>query len=479
MALVSSKVVDTNKSELVIEAKGELFTKAVDRSFLKNSKNIAVPGFRKGKAPRHMIEKMYGKEVFYDDAINEIYPEIYSEAVKAAGIEPVDAAEVEVVSIDDNGVTLKATVTTKPVPTLGQYKGLEAVKSPAEITDADVDAQIARMRDQYARLVPVEDRKTEKGDTAVIDFEGFVDGVAFDGGKGENYALELGSNTFIPGFEDQVEGRAIGEEFDVNVTFPEEYTEKTLAGKPAVFKCKVNEIKKKELPELDDDFAKDISEFDTFAAYRDDLKAKMEEGSRQQADVQFENELLAKVVEGMTVEVPECMIKAGINDCLNDYAMRLGQQGLSLDDFIRYTGQTREQFSESFRETATNQVKSRLALEAIAKAENLAVTEEELAAQFDKMAKEYKVEVDHLKQYVPEEDVRSDMLCRKAMDFVKENAVAAAAPAKEEAAAEKKPAKKAAAKKTAEKAEDGEKPAPRKRTTKKAAEKAEEKTDAE
>jgi trigger factor len=485
MALISSKVVDTNRSELIIEAKGEIFTKAVDRSFAKNSKSIAVPGFRKGKAPRAMIEKMYGKEVFYDDAINEIYPAVYSEAVTAAGIYPVDAADVEVVEINDEGVVLKATVTTKPVPTLGEYKGLTAVKTVAAISDADVDAQVARVREQYARLVPVEDRAAQLGDTAVIDFEGFVDNVAFDGGKGDNYALELGSNTFIPGFEDQVAGHSVGEEFDVNVTFPEEYAEASLAGKPAVFKCKINGIKVKELPELDDDFAKDISEFDTFAAYRDDLKAKMETGAQQQADVQFENELLMKVVENMTVEVPECMIKSAINDCLNDYGMRLGQQGLSLDDFVRYTGQTREQFAESFRPTATNQVKSRLALEAIAAAENLTVSDEELTERFAKMAEEYKVDVEKLKQYIAEEDVKGDMLCRKAMDFVVANGVATDAPAAEEtpaaeeAPAEKPAPKKRATKKAAAKTEEegAEKPAPKKRTTKKAAAKTEEKTE--
>ncbi len=493
MKLVSSKAAGVNRWELVIEVGEESWAEALKKAVKKVTKQIQVPGFRKGKVPRHMIEKLYGPGIFYEDAVNDVYPYAYSDAVKEAGIEPVDAADVELVSVDDNGLTFKATVTTKPVPVMGQYKGLSAVKSAAPISEEDVDKRLAAVREQYARLVPVEDRKTQKGDTAVIDFEGFVDGVAFDGGKGENYSLELGSNTFIPGFEDQVEDRAVDESFDVNVTFPEDYGEETLAGKPAVFKCKVNAIKVRELPEMDDEFAKDISDFDTIAEYRADLKAKMEQGSAEQAQMQFENELLRKVIENMEVDVPECMIKQGINDCLNEYGARLGQQGLTLDDFIRYTGQTREQFAESFRPKALDQVKSRLALEKIAELEGLEVSDEEVDAHYAKMAEDYKIEADKVREFVPAEDVRSDMLCRKAMDTViaaavaldapEEEAPAAEAPAEEAPAAEapaeeapaEKPAKKTVrrTKKTAENAEEAPAEKPVKKTvrrTKKAAE---------
>jgi len=485
MALVSSKNVGTNREELIVEVKGEVFAKAVERSVKKNTKQITIPGFRKGKAPRAMIERMYGKGVFYEDAVNDVYPAAYEEAVRDAGIEPVDAAEVEIVEVDDNGVTFKATVTTKPVPELGAYKGVSAPKAAMEITEKDVDDRVSAMQQRYARLVPVEDRAAQKGDLVTIDFEGFVDGVAFEGGKGENYDLELGSGTFIPGFEEQVENRSAGEEFDVNVTFPEDYGEPTLAGKPAVFKCKLHAIKFKELPELDDEFAKDISEFETFAAYRDDLKAKMVQGSEEQARVQYENALLAKVVADLKVEIPECMIRSAINDCLNDYGMRLGQQGLTLDDFIRYTGQTREQFAETFRPQATDQVKARLALEAIAKAEGLTAADEEIGEQYDKMAEEYKLTAEQLRQYIPEADVRGDLLCRKAMQFIVDNgAVEEASEENAAADGEKKPAskktakkadaadseKKPAAKKTAKKADaaaDGEKKPAAKKTAKK------------
>ena len=479
MKLVSSKAAGVNRWELVIEVKDESWADALKKAVKKVIRQIQVPGFRKGKVPRHMIEKMYGPGIFYEDAVNDVYPYAYSDAVKEAGIEPVDAADVELVDVDDNGLTFKATVTTKPVPEMGEYKGLSAVKSVAEITEEDIDRQVAAVRDQYARLVPVEDRRTQKGDTAIIDFEGFVDGVAFDGGKGENYSLELGSNTFISGFEEQVENRAIGETFDVNVTFPEDYAEKTLAGKPAVFKCKVNAIKVRELPELDDEFAKDISEFDTFAEYRADLKAKMQKGSEEQAQMQFENELLRKVIENMTVDVPECMIQQAINDSLNDYGARLGQQGLTLDDFIRYTGQTREEFSETFRPQATDQVKSRLALEKIAELEGLAVEQEEVDDHYKQMSENYKVEIDRLKEYIPEADVKSDLLCRKAMQVVVDSATALDAPAEEPAAEEeKKPAKKTArrtAKKAAEEGEEApaeEEKKPAKKTTRRTAKKA-------
>jgi len=490
MALVSSKSAGVNRWELVVEVKGETYTEALNKAVKKVSREIQVRGFRKGKVPRHMIEKLYGPSIFYEEAVNQVYPYAYSEAVKEAGIEPVDAADIELVDVDDNGLTFKATVTTKPVPELGAYKGISAVKRTAVIDEADVDREIANMRERYARLVPVEGRKTQKGDTAMIDFEGFVDGVAFEGGKGENYALALGSHTFIEGFEEQVENRDVDEAFDVNVTFPEDYGEASLAGKPAVFKCKVNAIRVRELPELDDEFAKDISEFDTFAEYREDLKAKLQKNGEEQADAQFENELLRQVVEQMQVELPECMIQNGINECLNEYAGRLGQQGITLDDFIRYTGQTREQLSESFRPRAIQQVKSRLALEKIAELEALEPDEKDIDEQYQKLAENYHVEVENLRKYLPLDEIKSDLLCRKALSFIVENATALDAPAEEPAAEEaaeataeeEKPAKKTArraVKKTAEtdaeQPAEEEKPAKKtaRRTAKKAAEPAE------
>ena len=471
MALISSAVVGTNLSELVVEVKGEVFEKALEKAVKKTLKQITVPGFRKGKAPRHMVEKMYGKGVFYEDAVNDVYPAAYEEAVKEAGITPVDSASVEIEEVNDEGVRFKATVTTKPVPELGQYKGVSAVKHESTVTDEDVDKHVAYMREQYARLVPVEDRKTKMGDTAVIDFEGFVDGVPFDGGKGEDYALELGSNTFIPGFEEQVADKAVDEEFDVNVTFPEGYQEESLAGKPAVFKCKVKGIKAKELPVLDDDFAKDISDFDTFDEYRADVKKKMQEHNDEHTAIDFENALLEKVIADMKVELPECMVHSAIHECLNDYGMRLGQNGITLDDFLRYTGKTREDLEESFRPQAVNNVKSRLALEKIAELEGLEAADEDVEKKYADLAEQYKVEVEQVKKFIPAEDIRTDLLCRKAMDLVVANAVVKA-PAEEKPAEEAKPAE-APAEETAP-TEEVKKPAKkttaRKGTSKKAAE---------
>ena len=296
MSLVSSNKVETNRAELVIEVKGEVFTKAVDAAFRKNVKKIAVPGFRKGKAPRAMIEKVYGKGFFLEEAMNDLYPEAYTAAVDEADIVPVDMPEIEVIDLNDEGFTFKATVTTKPVATVGEYKGLTAEKGVAEVADEQLDDRIDQIRERYARVIAVEDRAAKLGDIAEIDFEGFKDGVAFDGGKGENHPLTLGSGSFIPGFEDQIVGHNIGDEFDVNVTFPEDYAEASLAGAPTVFKVKINALKERQLPELDDEFAKDVSEFDTFEEYKADLKAKMLETAQAQVDAEFENKLLEQVV---------------------------------------------------------------------------------------------------------------------------------------------------------------------------------------
>ncbi|MEG1848951.1 MAG: trigger factor [Oscillospiraceae bacterium] len=418
MSLVSSKQVETNRTELIVKVEGEQFSKAVDAAFRKNAKKIALPGFRRGKAPRAMIEHAYGKGVFYEDAMNDLYPAAYSEAVKEAGIEPVDTADVEVMEVGDEGFTLKATVTTKPVAELGQYKELEAVKNVKEVTDEEIERNLSELREKYARVVTVEDRPAKDGDVTDINFEGFVDGVAFEGGKGENYPLTLGSNTFIPGFEGQVAGHAIGEEFDVNVTFPEEYGEAALAGKAATFKVRLNELKEKQLPELDDEFAKDISEFDTLDAYKTDLREKLAKQYAEQADAEFENQLMDAVVNGMKVEVPACMINARIEELVQDFSARMEQQGLKLDDFIRYSGESPEKFHESFRPQAERQVKARLAMEAIAKAEQLGTTDEEIDAEYKKLAEAYKADADKLRLYFPRIELEADVACRKALDLI-------------------------------------------------------------
>ncbi len=459
MSLVSSKQVETNRCELTVEVKGEAFSKAVDAAFAKNMKKITIPGFRKGKAPRAMVEKMYGKGMFYEDAMNALYPEAYSAAVDEAGIKPVDSADVEVLEVNDEGFTFKATVTTKPVPELGEYKGLSAVKAAVEVTDEQIEHQFAHLRDQYARVIEVTDRAAKLGDIADINFEGFVDGVAFEGGKGENYPLTLGSGSFIPGFEDQIVGHSVGEEFDVNVTFPEEYGEKSLAGKAAVFKVKLNGLKERQLPEVDDEFAKDVSEFDTLDAFKQDMKAKMLASAEEKANSDFENKLLEQVVANMKVEVPDCMIESRIRELMQDFGMRMSQQGLSLKDFLQYSGQNEEQFKETFRPQAESQVKTRLAMEAIAAAEQLAATDEEVEEEYKKLAEQYHMEIEKLRGLITAAEISEDVACRKALDLVRESATALSEEAseeKKEEAAEEAPKPKRTRKPKAEKPADAE-----------------------
>ncbi|MEA5135170.1 MAG: trigger factor [Candidatus Fimivivens sp.] len=459
MSLVSSKKVETNRAELTVEVKGEQFAQAVEAAYRKNMKTITVPGFRKGKAPRAMVDKLYGKGMFLDEAMNALYPAAYTEAVDEAGITPVDSAEVEVLSANEEGFTFKATVTTRPVATLGEYKGLAAEKAVSPVTDEQIEEQIAQMREKYARVITVEDRAAQDGDIAEIDFEGFSDGVAFEGGKGEKYPLTLGSGSFIPGFEEQIVGKNIGDEFDVNVTFPEQYGEDSLAGKPALFKVKLNSLKARELPEVDDEFAKDISEFDTLDAYKEDIKKKLAEAAESKAETALENKLLEQVVANMTVEVPDCMIESRIDELVQDFGMRMSQQGLSLQDFLRYTGETEEKFRETFRTQAENQVKTRLAMEAIAAAENIKPDEKDIADEYQKLAEQYHVDIEKIRGAIREKDLVVDIACRKALEIVTESAVVTVV---EEAApkAEEKPkaAKKAPAKKSADDGEEASKP---------------------
>ena len=451
MSLVSSNQVETNRTELTVEVKGEKFQKAVDAAVAKNMKKITIPGFRKGKAPRAMLEKMYGKGMFYEDAMNALYPEAYSEAVDAAGIKPVDSADVEVLEVNDEGFTFKATVTTKPVPELGEYKGLSAVKAAVEVTDEQIEHQFAHLRDQYARVIEVTDRAAKLGDIADINFEGFVDGVAFEGGKGENHPLTLGSGSFIPGFEDQVVGHSVGEEFDVNVTFPEEYGEKSLAGKASVFKVKINGIKERQLPEVDDEFAKDVSEFDTLEEFKKDMKAKMIASAEEKAAADFENKLLEQVVANMKVDVPDCMIESRVRELMQDFAMRMSQQGLSLKDFLQYSGQTEEQFKETFRPQAESQVKTRLAMEAIAEAEKIVPTEEEIEEEYKKLSEQYHTELEKLRGIISAAEISEDVACRKALEIVRESASALPEEKKEDSAEEEAPKPKRTRKTKAEK----------------------------
>lgn len=423
MNLISNKVLDNKKVELEIQVTAEEFKAAVDNAFKKNSKKITLPGFRKGKAPRAMIEKMYGKEIFYDEAINECLPEACMSAIEESKAESVERPEVEIVGdVTEEGFTFKAVFAVKPEVKLGQYKGLQAEKDSAEISEEDIEAELKRIADRNSRMVDVEGREAKTGDTAVIDFEGFKDGVAFEGGKGEMYPLELGSGTFIPGFEEQVAGHNIGDEFDVNVSFPEEYQVEELKGQPVVFKCKLHEIKEKELPEIDDEFAKDISEFDTLEELKADMKAKMGERKAHIVEEKFETELLKKVVEGMEVEIPEAMINSRTEDLIRDFEYRITSQGMNLDMYMKYTNSTMETLEKTFAVQAEEQVKSRLALEAVAAAENIEVTTDEIENEYVKISTQYKVSVEEAKKAIPEGNLKKDIQCHKAIDVLKENA---------------------------------------------------------
>lgn len=423
MALKSSNKIDTNTYEVEVTVDADVFTEACKSAYLKQRKSIQIPGFRKGKATQGMVEKVYGEGAFYEEALEIVYPDAVQDAFDAAGLKVVDQPydlEVPVMSKSE-GVEMKMKVTTYPEVKLGEYKGLEAKMLDTEASDEDVENELKNMQDRNSRLVSVDDRAAEMGDTAEIDFEGFVDGVAFDGGKGENYPLELGSNSFIPGFEEQVAGHKVDEEFDVNVTFPEEY-EPSLAGKDAVFKCKIHEIKVKELPELDDEFAKDVSEFDTLDELKADLKKQISERKEKDAKVDFENQVLEQVVENMEVEVPECMNEQKCDEMIQDYSYRLQMQGIDLATYLQYLGQTMEQFKAQFAEGAKKQVLVSLALDAIVDAEKIEATEEEIDAEIAKLAEQYNMDADQIKAAVPAEQLSKDIVTRKAVDFVVDNA---------------------------------------------------------
>ena len=423
MEIIRNEVVAENTVELEFKVSAEEFEQAISKVFRKANKELTVPGFRKGKAPRNIVEKMYGQEIFFNDAIDEILPQAYEDAVKEAGLVVVAKPELDIpVCSKEEGFIVKAVLTTYPEVKLGQYKGLKAEKTVIPVSDEVVLGELVNLQERNARLVSVSDRAAALEDTANIDFEGFADGVAFEGGKGEGFDLVLGSGQFIPGFEEQIVGHNIGDEFDVEVTFPEVYHSEELAGKPAVFKTKLNALSTKEFPELDDEFAKDVSEFDTLEELKANIREVKGEEADKAAELDLENKLVQQVVEGMEANIPEGMYEARIDDMVNDFGNRLSQQGLSLDMYLQYTQMDMESMRKSFREQAEEQVKIRLALEAVVKAEDITVSDEEYEEELMKAATTYNFPITELRKMIPVEEVKHDLSVQKAIDFIKANA---------------------------------------------------------
>ena len=457
MSLKETKKIDTNRYQLEITVDGEKFREAIKEAYKKNGKKINVPGFRKGKAPLHIIETYYGSEIFFEDALNLLYNDLVEDAIKESGLKVInDKMDFDLVSISkEDGADFKVSLTTYPEIEIGEYKGLKAEKTAVKVDAAEVNAEVNAMAERNARMVSVEDRAAKKDDTVVIDFEGFTDGKAFEGGKAEGHSLVLGSGQFIPGFEDQIIGKNIGDEFDVNVTFPEEYGAKELAGKEAVFKVKLHEIKVKELPAVDDEFAKDVSEFDTLKELKADLKKKALDRKKKAADEAVENALVQQIVDSIKGDIPEAMFENRLEQCVEDFAYRLQSQGLNLETYLKYTNSNIDEFKKSFRPQAESQVKFRLALEKIVELENITPDEKDVEAEYEKLAKDYGVEADKVKNAIPAEELKKDIAVNKAIDLVKESAVITEVePKAEEKIADKKPAAKKTAKKTAEKTEE-------------------------
>ena len=472
MTVKSCEKLEKSRVALTIETSAEEFEAAVNKAYLKMRGKINVPGFRVGKAPRKIIEKMYGAEVFYEEAVNIILPDAYEDAVKEQGLETVGYPQVELESCTKDGVVFKCTVAVYPEVKLGQNKGLEAPKAEVKVAAADVNARLKEMADRNSRLVSVE-RAVKKGDTADIDFEGFDNGVAFDGGKGENFDLEIGSGSFVPGFEEQLIGMKAGEEKDIDITFPENYTPE-LAGKPVVFHVKVNEVKVKEVPAIDDEFAKDVSEFDTLKDLKADIKKKMTAERTEAAQRAFEDVLMAKVAEGVEADIPQEMVELQAERMMEQFKQQLASQGIPFDQYLQMTGTTEADFRKQADGPAAEQVKMDLAVEAIIKAEGLEASDEDVENEMKSVAEKYSMDLDTVKKYLRPEDVKEQVIREKVVKLVADNAVAGA-PAEEKAEleekgeiVEKKPAKKAAAKKT--EGEKAEKKPAAKKTAKKDAE---------
>ena len=427
MSFKVEQLEEKNMVKLVIEASAEEFEAGLNAAYNKNKNKISVPGFRKGKAPRKMIEQLNGSQIFFEDAANEIIPDAYADAAKESGLDIVSQPKVSIEQLEaGKPFIFAAEVAVRPEVELGEYKGVEVTKADAEVTDADVEEELKKVQDQNSRTVSVEDRAVKDGDMTVIDFEGFIDGEAFDGGKGENYPLTIGSHSFIDTFEEQMIGMNIGEEKELNVTFPEDYHAENLKGKPATFKVTVKEIKEKQLPELDDDFAQDVSDFDTLAEYKDDLKKKIAERKESEAKAKKESEAIEKVVEAAKMDIPQAMIDTQVNRMLEDFAMRLQQQGLSVEQYFQYTGMTADKIMEEMKPEAVKRIKNSLVLEAVAKAENIEVSEEEFEAELQKMADMYKMEIEKIKEFMQDAEakqMKDDIAIQKAVELIVSSAV--------------------------------------------------------
>ena len=413
---------EKNMVKLTIEVDAAEFAKAMDTAYEKNKNKISVPGFRKGKVPKKMIEKMYGAGIFYEDAANAIIPDAYHKAAEESGLDIVSQPEIDVTQIEEGkNFIFTAEVAVRPEVTLGTYKGVEIAKVSAEVTDEDIEEEVKKVQEQNARIITVEDRPVQDKDDTVIDFEGFVDGVAFEGGKGENYPLTIGSKAFIPGFEEQLVGAELNKEVEVNVTFPEDYQAEELAGKAAVFKCTVKEIKEKELPVLDDEFASEVSEFDTLAEYKEDVKKNLTEKKETEAKNEKEEKVIDAIIADAKMDIPEAMVQTQQRQMAEDFAQRLQMQGLSIDQYFQFTGLTKEAFLNQMKPQAEKRIKTRLVLEAVAEAEKFEVTEEEYKAEVKKMAEAYQMDVEKIEEMIgayEEKAIKSDISIKKAVDFV-------------------------------------------------------------
>ncbi len=471
MNIKSSEKKENSAYELVIEVGAAEFQAAIDKVYNRQRKSISIPGFRKGKVPRKMVEKFYGENVFFEDAISEAYPAAYEAALKETGIDPVAYPQLEVLDVSKDGFTFKATVTVKPECSIKDYKGLPVARPSAEVTDADIERELKPYIDRASRLVSVK-RKAKKGDVAVIDFEGFKEGVPFDGGKGENYSLELGSGSFVPGFEDQVIGMKAGEEKNIDITFPENYTPE-LAGAAVVFHVKVNEVKEKEAPEVDDEFAKDVSDFDTLDEFKKDLADKLAKRRADQDERDFDEAVTGALIEKLECDVPDAMVDYRAEKLLEDYAGRIESQGIKFDQYLQMMGMTMDTMRAQAKAAAGRAVRRELALEAVAAAEGIEVSDADVDAEYARLAEEYKMEADQVKAAVPAEDVKKDLAAQKAFELVKGSVKKPAAKktAKKAEKAEEKETKKTVKKaaKAEDKADEGEEK-PKKRATKKKAE---------